>query len=533
VGGDLSAAVASQGGIAAGAVQREVNPWLVAVAVMFGTFMEVLDTTVVNVSLPHIAGSLSASIDEATWVLTSYLVANAIILPITGWLANFLGRKRLLTMSVTGFTLASFLCGFAPSLSMLIVFRILQGAAGGVLQPLSQSVLLEAFPPEDRGKAMGFWGLGIVVAPILGPVLGGWLTDSYSWRWVFYINIPVGIASIVMTRLYIFDPSYIRRSAARIDYWGIGMLAVWVGALQIVLDKGEQEDWLGSRIITTLLVLSIATAVSFVVHELRTGNPVVDLRVLRQATYATGVFLMTAVGFVLYGSLVLLPIWLQTLLGYPALRAGIALAPRGFGSFVAMPVVGIILIRYDARKILAGGLVIASVTLYAFSLLSLDAGYWDFFWPQFIQGVALAMLFVPLTTVTMGQISKEKMGNATSIFNLLRNLGGSIGIAMATTLLARHQQAHTNVLVSHVTPYSPRARQMLQGLESALVGRGSDPVTASRQSYAALFGLVERQAAILSFIDVFQVLALIFLLVVPLILIMKRPPRAATTPPTH
>src|SRR6202022_3229882 len=302
--------------------QRHINPWLIAVSVMFATFMEVLDTTVVNVSLPHIAGSLSASIDEATWALTSYLVANAIILPMTGWLASMFGRKRLLMLSVVGFTASSFLCGLAPTLGSLIVFRIMQGATGGGLQPLSQAVLLEAFAPQDRGKAMGFWGLGIVVAPILGPVLGGWLTDSYSWRWVFYINIPVGIASIVMTTLFIFAPSYIRQEERSVDYWGIGMLAVGIGALQIVLDKGQQEDWFSSTLIRTLAIVSAVTLVTLIVHELRTKEPIVDLRVFKVRSYAVGVFLMTGGGFAFYGSMVLLPVMLQTLLGSPAVQAG-------------------------------------------------------------------------------------------------------------------------------------------------------------------------------------------------------------------
>src|ERR1700674_1046525 len=244
--------------------QRHINPWLIAVSVMFATFMEVLDTTVVNVSLPHIAGNLSATIDEATWVLTSYLVANAIILPMTGWLASVFGRKRLLMASVAGFTISSFLCGLAPNLTTLIVFRCLQGANGGAMQPLSQAVLLEAFPPHDRGKAMGFWRLGIVVAPILGPVFGGWLTDSFSWRWVFYINIPVGIASIVMTKLFIFDPSYLRAESRKVDYWGIGMLALGIGALQIVLDKGQEDDWFSSQLITVLAILSAVTLIALV-----------------------------------------------------------------------------------------------------------------------------------------------------------------------------------------------------------------------------------------------------------------------------
>ena len=334
---------------------RVVNPWIVAVAVMSATFMEVLDTTVVNVSLPHIAGDLSATIDESTWALTSYLVANAIILPLAGWLSNQFGRKRLLMLSVSGFTVASLLCGLAPTLPFLILFRVIQGMTGGALQPLSQAVLLEAFPPEQRGKAMGFWGLGIVVAPIFGPVLGGWLTDSYSWRWVFYINLPVGIVALVMMKLFVFDPAYIGKRGERVDWTGIGLLALGIGALQIFLDKGQEDDWFASRLMTTLAIVSAFALAAFLVHELRVEHPVVDLRVFRLRTYATGVFLITMVGFVLYGSLVLLPIFLQTLLGYPSLQAGIAMSPRGMGSFIAMPLVGLLLGRVDARRLLGPG----------------------------------------------------------------------------------------------------------------------------------------------------------------------------------
>jgi MFS transporter, DHA2 family, multidrug resistance protein len=503
--------------------QPYVNPWIVAVAVMFATFMEVLDTTVVNVSLPHIAGSLSASVDEAAWALTSYLVANAIILPMTGWIANYFGRKRTLTAAVFGFTAASVLCGLAPTLPALIFFRIIQGATGGALQPLSQAVMLEAFPPQDRGKAMAFWGLGIVVAPMLGPVIGGWLTQNYSWRWVFYINLPVGLASVIMTRLFIFDPPYIRRSGRGIDFWGMGMLAVGVGALQIVLDKGQEEDWFSSNWILFLAFLAAGSLIAFVLRELRARDPVVHLRVFKNRTYSAGVFLMTVLGFVLYGSMLLVPIFLQTLLGYPALEAGIAMAPRGLGSFLMMPVVGTVLGKFDPRKVLAVGLCGASWTLYALSRLNLQAGYWDIFWPQFIQGASLAMLFVPLTTATMDPIPKEEMGNATSMFNLMRNLGGSVGIAGATTYLFRRQQVHTNVLGAHVTPYSWQTRQLTNSLQGNMMAHGSDPVTASQQSYAALWGIVQRQASMQAFVDTFLALAIVFLLVLPLLLVMKRP----------
>src|SRR6478672_4973516 len=458
--------------------QPHVNPWIVAIAVMFATFMEVLDTTVVNVSLPHIAGSLSASVDEASWALTSYLVANAIILPMTGWLANFFGRKRTLLAAVFGFTTASFLCGLAPSLPMLIFFRIVQGATGGALQPLSQAVMLEAFPPKDRGKAMAFWGLGIVVAPMLGPVLGGWLTDNYSWRWVFYINLPVGLASVIMTRLFIFDPPYIGRQKRGVDYWGIGMLALGVGALQVVLDKGQEDDWIGATWIVVASVISLAALVLFVVHELNTREPVVHLRVFKNRTYAAGVFLMTMLGFVLYGSLLLLPIFLQTMLGYPALNAGIAMAPRGLGSFLMMPLVGTVLGRFDPRKVLGVGLIGASWSLFSLSKLNLQAGYWDIFWPQFIQGACLALLFVPLTTATMDPIPKEEMGNATSMFNLLRNLGGSVGIACGTTFLFRRQQLHTHLLGAKVTPFNTQAQVFAHGVQGSMIAHGADPVTA-------------------------------------------------------
>ncbi len=507
---------------------HHINPWIVAISVMFATFMEVLDTTVVNVSLPHIAGSLSATEEEATWTLTSYLVANAIILPITGWLAGRFGRKRLLIASVVGFTTASFFCGLAPTLFWLVLFRVVQGAAGGALQPLSQAVLLEAFPPQDRGKAMGFWGLGIVVAPILGPVLGGWLTETYSWRWVFYINIPIGIISILMTRAFIFDPPYIQKQrSGGIDFWGIGLLAVWVGALQIMLDKGQEDDWFSSHFIVILAAITITMLVAFVARELMAEHPVVDLCVLKDRTFSAGACLMTVVGFVLYGSMVLVPLWLQTLLGYPALQAGIAMAPRGIGSFIAMPVVGALLAKRDPRKFLIFGIVVSAWTLWQLSRLNLNAGYWEFFWPQFFQGISLAFLFVPLTTITMSPIRKEQMGNATSLFNLMRNLGGSVGIAMGATLISRHEQQHLNYLGAHVTQYSPQAQQTLKGLEGMFRSHGSPPATATQQAYHALWGMVQQQAAILAYIDVFVIFSIIFLGMLPLLFFMKKPPTTA------
>src|SRR3954454_1886629 len=490
---------------------------------MFATFMEVLDTTVVNVSLPHIAGNLSATIDESTWVLTSYLVANAIILPMTGWLARNFGRKRLLMASVTGFTAASFLCGLAPNLTSLVVFRLIQGATGGAMQPLSQAVLLEAFPPHERGKAMGFWGLGIVVAPIVGPVIGGWLTDTYSWRWVFYINLPVGIASLVMTQLFVFDPPYLRRETQKIDYWGIGLLALWIGTLQLALDLGQERDWFSSVFISGLVFVSAGGLIAFLVRELMASEPVVDLRVFQIRSYSTGVFLMTSLGFVLYGSLVLLPIMLQTLLGYPSLQAGIAMAPRGMGSMLGMPMVGLLIGKTDSRLMVAFGLILGAITLIWLGQLNLNAGYWDIFWPQFLQGLGLSAIFVPLTTISMDRIAREKMGNATSLFNLMRNLGGSVGIAMTATMLSRQQQAYVNILGSNVDAYSPASRGAFEAARAGFMARGADITTATQRAYASLFGSVQQQASMVSFVLLFRILGVIFLLLLPLILLMKRP----------
>ncbi|HTD23828.1 MAG TPA: DHA2 family efflux MFS transporter permease subunit [Terriglobales bacterium] len=503
-----------------------VNPWIVAITVMTSTFMEVLDTTVVNVSLPHIAGSLSSTPDEATWALTSYLVANAIILPMTGWLANYFGRKRLLMASVTGFTISSFLCGFAPNLPFLIFCRIIQGATGGGLQPLSQAILLEVFPPKDRGKAMAFWALGIVVAPMLGPVLGGWLTDSYSWRWVFYINVPIGILSLVMTYLFVFDPAYIKRATAKIDYWGIGLLAVGIGALQIMLDKGQEDNWFSSRFITTLAVLAIGGLTLFVVRELMAEHPVVDLHVFKNRSYATGVFLMTVLGFVLYGSTTLVPLLLQTLMGYSAVQAGVAMLPRGLGSFIMMPVVGILMSKIEARRLLGTGILVATFSFWKFSHLSLDVGYWNFFWPLIIQGASMGFLFVPLTTITNDRIPREKMGNATSLFNLMRNIGASIGIASVLSIQTRRAQVHTSDLSGHVSIYNLLTQNTLSKIISMLTARGSDVVTATHQAYVILFGMIKQQAAIMSYNDVFAILTLTFAGMFPLIFLMQRPKHA-------
>jgi DHA2 family multidrug resistance protein len=504
-------------------VSKEINPWLIAIAVMSSTFMEVLDTTVVNVSLPHIAGNLSASTDEATWTLTSYLVANAIVLPMTGWLATTFGRKRLLMLSVSGFTVASFFCGLAPSLPFLIFFRVIQGACGGGLQPLSQAILLESFPAEKRGQAMAFWALGIVVAPMLGPVAGGWLTDNYSWRWVFYINVPIGVLAMFLTQAFIFDPHYLRKESKGIDYWGIGLLVLGIGSLQIMLDKGQEDDWFSSHFILTLAVLAIIGLIGLVIRELKAEHPIIDLSVFRYRSYAIGTFIMTVVGFVLYGSTVLLPLLMQELLGYTATHAGITNLPRGMASFLFMPLVGYLTGKVDARKLLAAGFLATAFAMYRISLFSLDAASSNFWLPLAIQGAGLGLIFVPLTTVTNDPVPRERMGNATSIFNLMRNIGASIGISMVETMQVRRAQMHVNILGEHVNPGNPMARQTVDGMKALFMSQGKDAATATQQAYGAVWGMVQQQAAMLAYNDVFRFLALMFIALLPLVFLMRKP----------
>jgi len=485
--------------------------------------MEVLDTTVVSVSLTHIAGSLSATPNEATWALTSYLVSNGIVIPISGWLANHFGRKNLLLASTVGFTVASLLCGIAPSMGLLVTFRVIQGACGGSLQPLSQAVMLEAFPPKEHGKAMAIWAMGAIVAPVVGPVLGGWLTDNFSWRWVFYINLPVGLLSVFMIKTFLKDPPYIRRSSARVDSWGLATLVVWVAALQIMLDKGQEEDWFDSRFIVVLAVLFAVGLLAWLARELTTRDPVADLRVFGQAPFAAGTAVMAIISFVMYGSQVTISIWLQTLLGYPSVQAGLAMLALGLGAALSMPVASSLVSRFDPRKVFVCGTLTFSFSFYRLMGFNLNVGYWDVFWPQFIQGLSMGLVFVPLTVLTMASIPKERMGNATSLFNMMRNIGGGVGISMVATMLARMGQEHTNLLVANITPLSPSVLGLLGGLRGLFAGSG--PVLADQQAYAALFGLVQREATMIALIRIFQFLGLLVLTLIPLIALTKRPPK--------
>jgi DHA2 family multidrug resistance protein len=497
------------------AIEAEVNPWLVALSVMLATFMVVLDSSVANVALPHIAGSLSASTDESTWVLTSYLVSNAIILPATGWLAARIGRKRLLMMSIVLFTGASFLCGAASTMPMLIVARILQGVGGGGMQPIAQAVLLETFPVEKRGAAMAAYGMGVVVAPIIGPTLGGWITDNYAWRWIFYINLPVGAIALFLVNLFVTDPPYIRaRRASRIDYPGFAAMAVWLGALQLVLDKGQEADWFATPWILAVTILSVAAMVAFIWRELSTGEPIVDLRALKNRNFAVGTFLTSVYGVVLYGITAMLPLFLQTLLGYPALQSGLAVSPRGIGSLVSMFLVGRLVAFIDNRLLLATGFGILAFSSFLFSHINLEIAMSNVAWPAIVNGFATGFIFVPLTTLAMATLEKHEMGNATGIYNLMRNIGGSFGIAAVTTLLARRAQMHQNILVGHVVAGNPALQHELDVL------RGAGAATS--QALALVYQQVIRQATLLAYADNFRMMAGLALCCVPLVLLFRR-----------
>jgi DHA2 family multidrug resistance protein len=509
------------------------NPWFIAIAVMTATFMEVLDTTVVNVSLPHISGNLSSTTDEATWVLTSYLVANAIVLPATGWLSTFFGRKRFLLTCIIIFTLASALCGMATSLPMLIVARILQGLGGGALQPISQAILLESFPPQKRGAAMALFGFGVVCAPIIGPTLGGWITDNYSWRWIFYINLPVGALAWFLIEMLVEDPPYIRAARPpRIDFLGFGLLALWIGCLQIALDKGQQEDWLSSPFIRVLLIGFVLGLALFIFREVMTDHPLIDLRVLKNRNFLTGTALMMVMGAILYGSIALLPLFLQTLLGYSSMQSGLATSPRGFGSIIGMIIMSRILAMFDARWLIVFGFALLGISTWKFGLLDLVIAPSNVIWPNIFNGFATALIFVPMTAITMGTLKNEEMGNATGIFNLMRNLGGSIGIAMVTTFLARGSQIHQAALASHLSATDPIFVQQQSQIAAALtpaVGHTAAPQLAN----GVLYGSLVQQSALGAYIDNFRLLAIMCFCCLPFLFLFKKTSTKKPPPGAH
>ena len=499
----------------------DCNPWWIAAAVILPTFMEVLDTSIASVALPHIAGSLAASTDEATWVLTSYLVANAVILPASGWFARRFGRRNFLLFCISLFTVSSFLCGAASSLGLILLARALQGAGGGALQPISQAILLESFPSSQRGSAMAVFALGVVVAPVLGPTLGGYLTDQYSWRWAFYINIPVGMLAILMIMRFVQDPPYIRRARpGRIDGIGLGLLAVWIGALQYMLDKGQEEDWFGSPRIKFAMVAVIVGLAAFLIRELTAGHPLVDLCVFKNRNFATGCLMMAIFGGVIYGIITILPLFYQTLLGYTAWAAGLAVSPRGIGAVLIMPVVAVLSNRLDNRWLMATGFSLFGVTAMWMARMTLDISQWSLTWPIVLSGMAAGMVFVPLSTTAVGTLANEQIGNATGLFNLLRNLGGSIGISVVDTLIARHQQVHRADLSRYITHREP-FRQAYNALHGLMLQHGG-PRQAMLRAYAMIENGLNQQATIYSYVDDLRYMAIACFACLPLLFLLKK-----------
>jgi MFS transporter, DHA2 family, multidrug resistance protein len=481
-----------------------VNPWLVVCSVMLPTFMEVLDTAIASVALPYIAGSLSASNSEATWVLTSYLVANAVILPASNWFARRFGRKRFLLTCVVIFTVASFFCGAAPSLGVILLARVMQGAGGGALQPLSQSILLESFPPAERSKSMAAYGLGIVVAPVLGPTLGGWLTDTWSWRYAFYINIPVGILAVFMISRFVHDPPYIKNAkVGPFDNIGFGLLCVWTGCLQVVLDKGQEDDWFGALWVRWAVAALVIALVLWIWRSWSNPKGLVDLHILKNRNFRTGCFMIAMLGMCIYITIAILPLYYQEILGYTAFTAGLVVGPRGIGSFVGSPIIGFLGSRIDNRKLLCAGFIGFAVCSYIFGTVNLAIGPYSLLFPILLTGFALSFVFVPLATMSTSTVSNRDMGSATGLFNMLRNIGGSIGIAMATTALVRREDLHQTYLSGQLTPSTLNLQQNSRAI-ALYLGHHIGPRAATPGSYGFIYGLMQQQAAQLAYIDVFR-----------------------------
>jgi DHA2 family multidrug resistance protein len=514
-----------------------INPWVIAVTVTLATFMEVLDTSIANVALPHIAGNLSAGRDESTWVLTSYLVSNAIVLPLSGWLSGVIGRKRFYMSCVALFTVSSFLCGLAPSLGVLVLCRILQGAGGGGLQPSEQAILNDTFSLEKRGMAFAVYGLAVVVAPTIGPWLGGWITDNFSWRWIFYINVPVGIISLILTNFLISDPPYMKKAnikaGFRIDYIGIGLISLGLGSMQIVLDKGQREDWLSSNFIRVFFALMVFGIIAGIIWELRQKEPVVDLRMLKDRNFAISTMAMFFLGFVLYASTVLIPQFLQELLGYTAQLAGMALSPGGAVIMCMMPIVGILVSKVDTRILITFGCIVSASALFLMAGWDLQLDYGHAVRARMLQSFGLAFLFIPINVAAFAYVPREKSNMGTGIINLARNIGASVGIATVTTMLDRRTQFHQARLMEGVNDYSASYHNMLNGLQTKLLAAGSTVAHASAQAHGMIYNTVQRQAVMLAFIDNFKMLGVVFFSIIPVLLLMRKPRAPAGTISVH
>jgi DHA2 family multidrug resistance protein len=518
---DMQAPGAQAADAAQEAAQGE-NPWLIAAAVMLATFMEVLDTSIASVALPYIAGSLSASNDEATWVLTSYLVSNAIVLPASNWCSLRFGRKRFLMSCVAIFTVASFACGAAPTLAFMLLARVVQGAGGGALQPLSQAILLESFPPAKRGAAMAVFAFGVVVAPVLGPTLGGWLTDTYSWRYAFYINIPIGLMALFMINRFIHDPGYIKDAKSKpFDGLGFGALVVWTGCLQVVLDKGQEDDWFGAIWVRWAVFALAVTFTYFVWHSWTKKDTLVDLHVLKDRNFAVGCTLIFLFGIGIYSTVTVLPLFYQELLGYTAFTAGLVVAPRGLGAICGMPVIGFLSNKVDPRLLLTFGFFVFGLTTLYFGNITLDLSPTTLLLPILITGFALSFVFVPISTASYGTLKNEQIGNASGLFNLMRNVGGSIGISIAQTLLTRRADVHQNEIINSVPATGANFQNSLGQVQQSLSG-SYGPHNTMAPAVATLYQQLQRQASLWAFVDVFRWLSLLCFFCVGMVWLLRR-----------
>jgi DHA2 family multidrug resistance protein len=513
------------------------NPWAIALVVTMATFMEILDTSIANVSLPHIAGNLSVSQDESTWVLTSYLVSNAVVLPISGWLSTRFGRKRFYMTCVALFTVSSFLCGMAPTLGSLIFFRVLQGIGGGGLGPSEQAILADTFPPAKRGMSMAVYGMAVVLAPAIGPTLGGFITDNFNWRWVFFINVPVGIASLFLTNRMVTDPPHLvaaRKNVGGVDWTGLGLIATGLGCLEVVLDKGQEEDWFHSSYIIGFAIVAAVSLVVFVFWEWQHENPVVDLRMFKRGSFAIANALMLTLGVALFGSTVLLPQYLQVLMGYTAQQSGMALSPGGLTVILLLPLVGTLVSKADARLLVAFGFAVMSTSLFVMArMINTQMDFATAMELRCLQSVGMAFLFVPIQTISYAGVAPQKYNQVSGIMNLSRNMGADLGIAFVTTLIARRTQVHQATLSAHTTGYDGRFQAALASISAALEHTGATAATAAKQATGVMYRQLALQSTQLAYLDALWVLGVATAIMAPMVFMAKKATRAAMPAGAH
>jgi len=495
--------------------------WAITLSVMMVTVMQVLDTSVTNVALPHMQGSLSAGIEEMSWVITSFLAANAIIIPATGWLSARFGRRRFFLICTVLFTVSSFLSGIAPNLEFLVAMRVLQGLGGGPVIPMAQAIMWEIFPLRMRGTAMAVWGSGIMMAPILGPTLGGWIADNWSWRWIFYINLPIGLVGFLLVSVFLFDAPFVKKPTG-IDAVGLVLMVFGFGFLQLVLDLGEKHDWFDSGLIVGLLMLAVCAIVAFVIRELLAAEPILDLSVFNDRNFAVGTMCIALIGLGFNSSVLLVALYTQKMLAWDAWNAGLVLAPGGLGTLIALMISGRLVARTDQRFMLAGGCLLSAVSSTMMTNVTLGMDYWSLAWPRFLQGFAMGFIFPPLQTLTLATIRLERLGNATAAYNVVRNIGGSVGVALATTLLVRRSQAHQTTLVSHLDVWDADTTARLKQWTDHFMSQGADSYTAGRRALAMLYRGTVEQAQVMAYADDFWLISVLFMVILPLVPLMHR-----------